>query len=301
MVANYNMLEHSSSGLRVALVQLNVGADPAANLAATLNLIASAASAGAQLVALPECANFIQPNRAALREQLQPLEQDLTFLALQEAAKRLGLYVLAGSLLVQNPHFVSGQDDQAPASNLQLLLDPAGQLVAQYSKINMFDAALPNGEVYRESALYQPGSQSLVTPLQVDEHGSPAPWKLGHSICFDLRYPELYRHYSVDHQANIMLVPAAFTQKTGEAYWQTLLRARAIETASYVLAPAQCGEHAGGRRTFGHLMIVDPWGQVLVQAQDRPTVIMADLDLSAVVQARDSLPSWGKMAAFTRF
>lgn len=270
------------TALRAALVQLRTPATQAAALAQAEPLVRQAAAAGAQLIATPEGSNILQRERAKLFDAVRPLEQDACVQGLIALARELGVWILIGSALVRR------EDGQL--ANRSLLVDPEGAIRASYDKIHMFDVDLPSGERHRESALYTPGESACV---------AETPWgKLGLSVCYDVRFPHLYRSLA-KAGAQMITVPAAFTRPTGEAHWEILLRARAIETAAFVLAPAQGGFHEDGRGTWGHSIIVAPWGEVLAKADhDEPGVITADIDLERSVNARAAIPALVNDRAF---
>jgi predicted amidohydrolase len=259
-----------------ACVQMNAGPDVAANLEQAAGLIRAARAAGASLICTPENTGRILADRVrAVREA--PDEKDhpaLPFFA--DLARETGAWLLIGSIAVR----VSPER----CGNRSLLFDPAGQLVARYDKIHMFDVKLANGEHYAESERMQPGGEAVL---------AETPWGgLGMTICYDLRFPQLYRALA-KAGADYLAIPSAFTRQTGIAHWETLLRARAIECGAYVLAPAQCGIHDGGRGTWGHSMIVSPWGEVIAAAADEPGIIVATLDREKVLEARRMIPALG--------
>lgn len=264
--------------MKAALLQLNVGDDPAANLPGTVQMIADAARQGAGFVLTPEVTNCVSQDRAHQSKVLQPEVDDLTLAGLREAAVRHGVWLSIGSLALKT------DDTDGRFANRSLLIDPAGQIVARYDKIHMFDVAVSATETYRESAGYRPGGQAVVadTPFA----------KIGLSICYDLRFAYLYRALA-QAGAEVLIVPSAFSPVTGAAHWETLLRARAIETGSYVLAAAQTGTHATSagkpRQTYGHSMAVAPWGEVLVDMGTGPGIALVDLDLSKVAQSRQRI------------
>jgi predicted amidohydrolase len=194
--------------------------------------------------------------------------------AFREIARETGAWLLVGSLAVR----VS----ETKLANRSFLVDPAGAVAAKYDKMHMFDVEIGDGQTYRESALYQPGSEAVIADL---------PWgRLGMTVCYDLRFPYLYRALA-QAGADFLSIPSAFTAPTGRAHWQVLMRARAIETGCFVLAPAQCGEHAEGRRTYGHSIIVGPWGEVLAEAGDAPGHVIVEIDPAQVAEARRKIPS----------
>jgi predicted amidohydrolase len=261
--------------MRVGLVQFTSSDDPADNLARLRPMFAQAARDGAALVCTPEVTNCVAP-RSRLLEVAQPEDGDRVLEGLREEATRHGIWVAIGSLAVR-----SGDADGRFA-NRSFLLGPDGGIVARYDKIHMFDVDLSAAETWRESEGFRPGQRAVVasTPFAT----------LGLSICYDLRFPHLFRALA-QARAEILLVPAAFTRPTGEAHWEVLLRARAIETGCFVLAAAQTGEHAGGRLTHGHSLAVGPWGEVLADAGRSPGVTMVDLDMSRVGEARHRVPA----------
>ncbi len=264
----------STKSLRVALVQMCSGRDVARNLSDATTLIREAASGGAQYVQTPEVTNLMELERERLFAAAEPENSNAALRHFQALARELSIWLHLGSLVVK----VS----DTKLANRAFLISPAGEVVARYDKIHMFDVDLPNGEVYRESTNYEPGTQAVVADL---------PWgKLGFSICYDLRFPYLYR--ALAHAgASFIAVPAAFTRLTGEAHWVTLLRARAIETQCFVFAAGQGGLHEHGRETFGHSLIVSPWGQVLAEGGVHPSVIFADVDLGQIADVRARVPS----------
>ena len=269
--------------LKAALVQLSTPADQVAALAQAEPLVRRAAAHGAQLIMTPEATNILQRDRKALFEAVRSLEDDSCVRGLRALAKELGVWVLIGSALVRR------EDGQL--ANRSTLVNPDGGVAATYDKIHMFDVDLPTGERHRESALYTPGEEAVV---------ATTPWgKLGMSVCYDVRFPHLYRALA-KAGADLISVPAAFTRPTGEAHWEVLLRARAIETAAFVLAPAQGGFHEDGRGTWGHSTVINPWGEVIAKADhDEPDVILADLDLDEVAKARAAIPALVNDRAFS--
>jgi predicted amidohydrolase len=261
--------------LKIGLVQLRTPASQAAALAQAAPLVREAAGAGAQLIATPEGSNLLQRNKAALFEAMAPPERDEAVLGLRALADELGVWLLIGSALVRR--------DDGQCANRAMLIRPDGSVAAAYDKLHMFDVDLPTGEHIRESASYTPGDTAVVAEA--------AGAKLGLSICYDVRFPALYRALALAG-AEVLTVPAAFTRPTGEKHWEVLLRARAIETGSFVIAPAQGGTHEDGRATWGHSTVVAPWGEVIARADhDEPCVIAADLDLAEVAKARAAIPA----------
>ncbi|MBB6308258.1 carbon-nitrogen hydrolase family protein [Xanthobacter tagetidis] len=260
--------------LRVGLVQMRSGREAGANLEAARALVREAARDGAQYVQTPETTNLMELDRALLFDKLAAEEDDITLAALRETARELKIHLHIGSLALK----VS----ENRAVNRAFLIDPEGEITARYDKIHMFDVDLGNGESYRESTAYRPGERAVVAEV------GAVP--LGLTICYDLRFPALYRALA-EAGAKVLTVPAAFTRPTGEAHWQVLLRARAIENGAYVLAAAQGGRHENGRETYGHSLIVDPWGRVIAEGGTDPGIILAEIDLAEVASARARIPS----------
>ncbi|MGB0960467.1 MAG: carbon-nitrogen hydrolase family protein [Halocynthiibacter sp.] len=266
--------------MRVALLQLSVGDDPAENLPKTLALVDEAVQKGAEFILTPEVTNCISSSRSHQDEVLQFPQQDRTLLALQKAAKTHHVWILIGSIAVKTT------DPDGRFANRSFLIAPDGTLRADYDKIHMFDVTISDTETYFESKGYRPGDRAVVADMEGV--------KLGLSICYDLRFPHLYQKLA-KAGAQILTVPAAFSPISGAAHWEVLLRARAIETGCFVLAPAQCGTHESrngtSRKTYGHSMVVAPWGEILAQAGDEVGIILVDLDLSAVEEARTRIPA----------
>jgi predicted amidohydrolase len=261
--------------LKAALVQLRTPSSQAAALAQAEPLVRQAARDGAELIATPEGTNILQRERAKLFAAVAPLEEDACVKGLKALARELGIWLLIGSALVRR--------EDGLLANRSVLVGADGEIKATYDKIHMFDVDLPTGERHRESALYTPGERAAT---------AETPWgRIGLSVCYDVRFPHLYRSLA-KAGAEIITVPAAFTRPTGEAHWEVLLRARAIEAGAYVLAPAQGGFHEDGRGTWGRSTIVGPWGEILAKADhDEPCVITAELDLDAVAKARAAIPA----------
>jgi predicted amidohydrolase len=275
--------------MRAGLVQLTVTDDPVANLAATQALVAQAIAGGAGFVLTPECTNILSANRAHQQAVLHPEASDPALAALRDQAAKAGVWLLIGSLAVQT------QDADGRFANRSYLIAPDGAIAAWYDKIHMFDVNVSETEVYRESSAYRPGDRAVVAQTPFG--------KVGMTVCYDLRFPHLHRHLA-QAGADILTVPAAFNHITGAAHWEVLLRARAIETGCFVLAPAQTGFHAEpltggkGRRTHGHSLAVAPWGEVLADGGTEPGVTFVDLDLAEVAKARARIPALGHDRVF---
>jgi predicted amidohydrolase len=274
--------------VRAALVQLCSGDDPVANLAVTERLVREAAAGGAALVATPECTNIVSASRERQRAVLVPEAEDATLARLAAVAGETGVWLLIGSLCL-----TSGDED-GRFVNRSFLVGPDGAVRARYDKIHMFDVVLADGESYRESAAFRAGDRAVVAEA--------AGLRLGMTVCYDLRFPHLFRDLAKEG-AEVLAVPSAFTVPTGRAHWHVLLRARAIETGGYVLAPAQCGRHAAGagraRETYGHSLAVGPWGEVLADAGDAgPGVSFVEIDPGKVAEARRSIPALGHDRAY---
>ena len=263
--------------MKVACVQMNSSRDIAQNVAVLSKLVRDAVATGAELVATPEN-TFVMGDPPAGEERiLYRLETHPGVAAASHLAKECRCWLLIGSVAVQD-----SAADGTKTYNRSLLFNPEGTLVQHYDKIHLFDVTLPNGEVYSESAKMLPGDKAVVAQL-------PAA-KLGMTICYDVRFPYLYRALA-KAGAEILAVPSAFTVPTGEAHWHVLLRARTIENGCFVIAPAQTGTHPGGRKTYGHALIIDPWGKVLADAGTQEGFIIADLDITQVAATRGKLPS----------
>ena len=265
---------------KTALVQLNASDDPAANLPVTQGFIREAALGGAQFVLTPEVTNCLSSSRRHQQAVLQHQDEDQTLKGLRETAAEQGIWLLIGSLALKT------QDADGRFANRSFLIAPDGSIKAWYDKIHMFDVQVSPTETYRESDGYRPGSRAVTAEVPFG--------RLGMTICYDVRFPYLHRTLT-DHGATILSAPAAFSPVTGQAHWEPLLRARAIENTAYVLAPAQCGSHDSHngkvRKTHGHSIAISPWGEVLAEAGDEPCVTFVDLDTSAVEEARRKVPS----------
>ena len=264
----------------VGLIQPNALDDMQANIAFVVEQARAARDAGAQFVMTPENVALMDWGRKNLLSKSYPEATHPALAAFRDLARDLDIWFLAGSLHV-HPDDRAADDDRI--ANRSLLIDPQGNVAARYDKIHMFDVDLKGGESYRESSTFRPGAQAVV---------APTPWGLlGLTICYDLRFPYLYRDLA--HAGAAMITtPAAFTRPTGEAHWHVLQRARAIETGAYGFAPAQTGEHANGRKTYGHSLVVAPWGEVIADAGTEPGFVTAEIDLAKVDEARGMVPSF---------
>jgi deaminated glutathione amidase len=275
--------------VRVALVQLTSSDDPAENAAEAAARVREAAEGGAALVLTPEVTNCMSGSRSHQCSVLRHEEDDPTLAALRDAASGAGVWLLIGSLALLT------HDPDGRFANRSFLIAPDGSVVARYDKIHMFDVDLDGGESYRESAGFRPGERACLAEA--------AGARIGMTVCYDLRFPHLYRDLA-KAGAEILTVPAAFTVPTGRAHWEVLLRARAIETGAFVLAPAQVGTHrvrqGPERRTWGHSLAVSPWGEVLADGADAPGITFAELDLAAVAAARRRIPSLGHDRGYAR-
>ena len=261
--------------LNAALLQLRTPDTHEAAIAHLEPLAREAAATGAKFLLTPEASNLLQRRREPLFQAMRPFEEDPMVRRGRTLAAELHVWLLLGSVLVRR--------EDGSAANRSALIDDRGAIRAAYDKIHMFDVDLPGGERHRESEAYRPGDRAVA---------AETPWgRLGMTVCYDLRFPKLFRALARAGAAMIS-VPSAFTRPTGEAHWETLLRARAIENGCFVLAPAQGGEHADGRETWGRSMVVDPWGAIVAQSSgDEPGVIFARLDLEAVERARRAIPA----------
>lgn len=267
-------MDNQPAPLRVACIQMRSGLDRKKNVADARQLIAEAAAAGATFIVTPEMTNVVDRKGARLLETLPEESQLEEIGAFADAAKKHGAWLLIGSMAVK-----SG----ARAANRSYLFAPDGSVVATYDKIHMFDVDLPGGERWKESKIYAPGDNAVVAATKIGH--------VGLTICYDVRFPALYQELSRSG-AEIICVPAAFTAQTGRAHWKTLLTARAIENGAFIIAPAQGGQHEDGRETWGHSLIIGPWGDVLAEASDdEPGVIIADIALREAHEARQRIPN----------
>ncbi|HJS62301.1 MAG TPA: carbon-nitrogen hydrolase family protein [Pseudolabrys sp.] len=256
------------------MIQMRSGLQPGANIDAAVRYIGDAKSAGAEYVLTPEMTNILAANREQLFAVVVEEEADASLATLREVARKLGIYVHVGSLAIRI------SPDRA--ANRSFLIDPKGDILARYDKIHMFDVDLAGGESYRESRNYRPGELAVLADL---------PWgRLGLTVCYDLRFPALYRALA-EAGATMLAIPSAFTKQTGEAHWHVLIRSRAIENGCFVFAAAQGGRHENGRDTFGHSLIVDPWGRIIAEGGTEPGVIVAEINPAEVASARARIPS----------
>ena len=260
--------------VRIACLQTNSGNDFAANLATLAAMARAAAAGGARFIFSPEYVLMMDGSGRTMRENAQDASGEPALSALAALSRELEVWHLVGSLTLKS--------GDARMVNRSLLISDRGEVVAAYDKIHMFDATLPSGTVIRESSAYRPGERAVVVAT---------PWgALGMTVCYDLRFPHLYRALA-QRGAVMLAVPSSFQRETGKAHWHTLLRARAIENACFVIAPAMCGDHPGKRTTYGHTLVVDPWGEVIAEGGDAPGVIHAELDPARVEAVRSLLPS----------
>lgn len=262
--------------MRAGLIQLCSGEDPAANLVVTRESIRQAAAQGAEFILTPEVTNIVTSDRALQHAVLHHEVDDPTLAALRDEARTLGIWLLIGSLALKT------DDPDGRFANRSFLISPEGEITARYDKIHMFDVEISDAETYRESAGYRSGTKAVLaeTPFA----------NIGLTICYDLRFPHLYRRLA-QAGAQILTVPAAFSPVTGAAHWETLLRARAIETGCFVVAPAQCGQNTKTRTTYGHSLVVAPWGEVLADGGVEPGVTLVDFNLTDVEHARNRVPA----------
>ena len=262
---------------KAACIQLNAGREVEPNIRAAGELVRRARDAGADLIMTPEVSDMIEPKRALREEKARAEAAHPMLAAFRDLARETGAHLLLGSIIVRT-------EGDGRLANRSFLIAPDGNILARYDKIHMFDVDLPGGESYRESAVFKPGEGTALAAL---------PWGvLGLTVCYDLLFPHLYRALA-QGGADFLTVPSAFTVPTGKAHWHVLLRARAIENGCFVFAPAQCGEHAEGRKTYGHSLIVAPWGEVLAEAGEEPGFILAEIDPAKIAEARRAVPSLG--------
>jgi predicted amidohydrolase len=267
---------------KVALVQMTSDREVEPNIETASRMIREARGAGAELILTPENTSMIEPHRKLILEKAKEESDHPAIPAFRALAAETGAWLLIGSLTIKI--------DEVSCANRCYLFSPAGEIVARYDKIHMFDVDLADGESYRESASFRSGNRAVIADLPFG--------RLGLTICYDLRFPYLYRALA-QAGASFLSVPAAFTVPTGRAHWHVLLRARAIETGCFVLAPAQCGTHAEGRRTYGHSLVVSPWGEVLADGGEEPGLVLAEIDPAKVEEARRMVPALTHDRAFT--
>ena len=268
-----------SSSFRVACIQTSSQLDMDANLEAASALVRDAVENGAQLVLMPENVSLMGTNQEQAAAMAVPESSHKALPVFTKLAREKEIWMLVGSVAVR---LYEAGDDEDMLANRSLLISDKGEIVARYDKIHMFDVDIEGGESHRESETYRPGGQAVM---------AATPWgELGMTVCYDLRFPYLYRSLA-QAGAHFLSVPAAFTRVSGRAHWHILLRARAVETGCYVLAPAQCGDHANNRQTYGHSLIIDPWGKILAEAGGKPSVITADIDPSRVAAVRAMIPA----------
>jgi predicted amidohydrolase len=260
---------------KIALFQSQTGIDPKGNARALIDAIAAAADGGAEMLFTPEMSGLLDRDTQRARQNLRSEDEDIVLSACREAAKRQSIWVHLGSLAVLL--------DDGKVANRAFVIDREGQVRTRYDKIHLFDVDLPTGESWRESATYSAGTDVALI------NGTPV-GKLGLTICYDLRFPMLFARLA-EADADVIAVPAAFTVSTGRAHWHVLLRARAIEAGLFVVAAAQVGHHEDGRNTFGHSLVVDPWGEVLLDMGEAPGVGFADIDLARISDVRSRIPA----------
>lgn len=259
---------------RIALFQSRTGIDPAVNAAALVERIGEAAAGGASMLFTPEMSGLLDGDRERSAISVQSEEEDAVLAAVRKAAAAHGLWVHLGSLALKV--------ERDKRVNRAFVINPAGEIVGRYDKMHLFDVDLPTGESWRESAVYRAGEGAVVV------RGTPV-GNLGLTICYDLRFPAIFERLS-EAGAEVIAVPAAFTVPTGEAHWHVLLRARAIEAGLFVVAAAQSGRHEDGRATYGHSLVVDPWGEVLVDGGDGERLLFAEIDLDRIAEVRSRIP-----------
>jgi len=266
---------------RAACIQNTATRDIEANIDWVCARIDEAAAAGAEFIALPETVGLIEPVNEQIPAATCTEADDIGLAAFRHKAREHGVTILVGSQLIL---------EHEKIFNRCFLIDASGDIRARYNKLHMFDIELKNGEAYRESDAIEPGDKAVVVATSLG--------RLGLSICYDLRFGALYRALA-QAGAQFITIPAAFTQTTGQAHWHTLVRARAIETGAFIIAPNQCGHHADKRYSFGHSLIIDPWGEILADGGAEPGVIYAEIDLDLVQQARDRIPALKNERSFT--
>jgi len=265
-----------SAPFRIACLQMQAGNDLEANLAGVRDMARAAAAGGAQFILTPEYALLLDGSGRVMRERALAADGSPALPALQALAQELKAWFLAGSLTVR----ADGADGRI--ANRSFLIADDGAVVAAYDKIHMFDVTLPDGRTIRESSAYRPGERAVT---------AATPWgRVGLTVCYDLRLPGLYRALA-QSGAHYITVPSSFQRQTGRVHWHTLVRARAIENGCFIIAPAMCGDHPGNRQTYGHTLVVDPWGEVLAEGGETPQIVYADIDPAAIARARGMIPS----------
>jgi len=263
-----------SAPFRLACLQLNSGNDLQANLAAVRLMTCEAAGNGAQFVLTPEYALMMDGSGRVMRERALGVDGAPALGALQSLAREHGVWFLAGSLTVRT--------DEERIANRSFLISADGHVVATYDKIHMFDVTLPDGKVIRESSAYRSGDRAMV---------AETPWgRLGMTVCYDLRFPGLFRTLA-QAGAQFITVPSSFQRQTGKVHWHTLLKARAIDNECFIIAPAMCGDHSGNRQSYGHTLVIDPWGEILAEGGEAPEIVYADIDPARVAKVRGMIPS----------
>jgi predicted amidohydrolase len=271
-----------SSAFTASCIQFTSARDYEPNIRVVSDLVRRARDGGADFVLTPENTGLTEPIGKLRREKARDEANHPVLAALREVARETGVWLLIGSLAVDLSREPGAADNERRLANRSYLVDPDGAVVARYDKIHMFDVDLAGGESYRESNAFRPGGQTVLTET---------PWGvLGMTVCYDLRFPQLYRTLA-QAGADFLAIPSAFTVPTGTAHWHVLMRARAIENGCFVFAPAQWGEHAEGRRTYGHSLIVDPWGEVLTDAGEGVGIVSARIEVDAIAKARRMVPS----------
>ncbi|USG60711.1 carbon-nitrogen hydrolase family protein [Sneathiella marina] len=268
---------------KAACIQITSKTDVHENLKTATELIREAAAEGANFIGTPEVTNMLEPHKAAAREKAQLQNDDVTLASFRQLADELDTWILAGSLVIKKPN-----EDRL--ANRSFLIRPDGSIAAQYDKIHMFDVELDTGESHKESRAYAPGDKAVI---------AQTPWgQIGLSVCYDVRFAHLYQALA-QAGAGIFTIPAAFTHTTGLAHWEILLRARAIENGAYVIAPAQCGQNSEKRRTYGHSMIINPWGEKIAEMGEETGFITADIDTDQIKRRRQQIPNLKNNRDFT--
>ena len=272
--------------MKIAALQYNAKSDIAHNCEIASRLIDKAAGEGARFICLPECANLLAKNKDQLFAEAQS-ETDSDFLARAQAkARHHNIWLSLGSLMIAR-----ADERDHRIANRHYIINPEGLITAKYDKIHMFDADVGDGKDYRETHSFRPGTEPVITPIDG--------WQAGLSICYDLRFASLYHHYN-EAGAEMLLIPAAFTKVTGQAHWHVLQRSRAIENACFVIASAQTGTHDDGRQTYGHALIISPWGEVLADAGADGDMAIAEIDRTQLASARARLSAWRHQASFDK-